>query len=224
MDEVNKSHTDRPRFIVIEGIDGSGKTTQAKRLVSRLWGAGNDALWTFEPSDGNVGRLIRRALRHQLVDSDDKPTTLDWVTLALLYAADRADHVHRTIRPTLDRGCWVVSDRYDLSSLAYQALTSGDAYGVLDWIRELNGRVPRPDLTIVVDVSAEVAAERRGARDDKPELFEVPETQRQLAQIYSRAEELVPHDRVVHIDGDRSEHEVAVAVWSAVWALEEDSA
>lgn len=211
-------------FIVIEGIDCSGKTTQARQLVSRLRDAGHCALFTWEPSEGNVGRMIRDALCHRLVDAVGCSTSLDWVTMALLFAADRADHVQRTIRPALDRGCFVVTDRYDLSSLTYQALTSGDADGVLDWIRELNGRVPRPDLTIVVDVSAEVAAERLVARYEKPELFEVPETQRQLAQIYSRAEELVPHDRVVHVDGEGSVQEVADAVWAAVQVLEDAGA
>src|SRR6186713_3286047 len=89
------------RFIVVEGIDGSGSTTQAQRLVAELERAGVPARFTCEPSSGNVGALIREALAHRLRDSVGEPVALDWVTLALLFAADRADHVQRMVLPTL---------------------------------------------------------------------------------------------------------------------------
>ncbi len=210
----------RALFVVLEGIDGSGSTTQAHRLVAQLNQSGREALFTCEPSDGPVGRLIRSALEHRLVDQHGAERTLDWVTLALLFAADRADHVGSVIRPALERGAVVVSDRYDLSSLAYQSVSAGSPPGALAWIRELNGRVVRPDLTIVLNVSADVAEERRRSRAQARELFEVPELQRRLADTYARAEQLVPDDHVVHVDGEAPLEEVASRVLAAFRALE----
>ncbi len=206
-------------FVVVEGIDGSGSTTQAQRLVAALERAGVPASFTCEPSNGNVGVLIREALAHRLRDPAGAPIALDWVTLALLFAADRADHVHRAVLPELERGRWVVSDRYDLSSLAYQSVTSGGAAGVLPWIAALNSKVIRPDLTIIVDVSATTAARRRQARGADAELFEVPEIQERLAQVYRGAEALVPGDRVVHVDGEQDIDRVASEIWAATLGL-----
>lgn len=209
------------RFVVLEGIDGSGSTTQAKRLVQRLVQSGIAAVFTCEPSDGNVGSLIRSALAHRLQDAAGRPVALDWATLALLFAADRADHVHRCVQPELERGTWVISDRYDLSSLAYQSVTSESERGAdaLPWIRQLNRQVRRPDLTLVVDVTADTAAQRRQSRGGQAELFEVPELQRRLARVYGGAESLVPDDPLVHVDGERSVEEVSDQIWSAVQHL-----
>lgn len=218
---TRREEPSRPRgaFIVIEGIDGSGSTTQARRLVTALEGAGLPALFTCEPSGGNVGALIREALAHRLRDPAGNPVALDWVTLALLFAADRADHVHRTVLPELERGRWVVSDRYDLSSLAYQSVTSGGATGALPWIVALNSKVLRPDLTIVVDVTAATAARRRHTRGAEAELFEVPELQARLASVYRDAESLVPGDPVVHVDGEQDIERVASEIWAATLRL-----
>lgn len=202
-------------FVVLEGIDGCGSTTQARRFVRELNDGGTDALFTCEPSDGPVGRLIRSALEHRLTDQGGAPHALDWVTLALLFAADRADHVESVVRPALARGRVVVSDRYDLSSLAYQSVSAGSPPGAVDWIRKLNSRVPRPDLTIVLDVSAEVAERRRRDRAHADELFEVPDLQRRLAEIYRAAQDLVPDDPLVHLDGEAPLEQVAEAVLEA---------
>lgn len=207
-------------FVVLEGIDGCGSTTQAQRLVQKLVAMGRDALLTCEPSDGPVGRLIRSALERRLVDQQGEARSLDWMTLALLFAADRADHVASVVRPALDRGVVVVSDRYDLSSLAYQSVSAGSPPGALNWIRELNSRVPRPDLTIVLDVTADIAAQRRHKRGQTEELFEVPELQRRLAATYAKAGELVAQDPLVHIDGEAALDDVSQAVLAAFQALE----
>ncbi len=206
-------------FIVLEGIDGSGSTTQAQLLVERLTEAGMDSLFTCEPSDGPIGELIRRALQKRLATGNGEPISLDWVTLSLLFAADRADHAQRTIVPALKAGRSVVSDRYDLSSLAYQSATSDSGPEALSWIRELNERVLRPDLTVIVDVEAETAQRRRLQRGAAAELFEVPELQRRLAKIYRTAEQLVPLDRVVHVDGEQDVASVAAAIWVEVSRL-----
>jgi dTMP kinase len=127
---------------------------------------------------------------------------LDWASLALLFAADRLDHVAREIEPALARGVCVISDRYDLSSLIYQSATAPVGDEVLPWIRALNLRARRPDLTLVLDISAEVAAERRKARGGEAELFEELELQRRLAGLYAQAERFVPGDALVHVPAD----------------------
>src|SRR5690242_1367991 len=120
-------------FIVLEGIDGSGTTTQAARLAQTLQARGARVHATREPSTGPVGRLLRQALTGTLV-ADERPVQLDFCTLALLFAADRMDHVRREIEPALARGEVVISDRYDLSSLIYQSETSPDAEQYLPWL------------------------------------------------------------------------------------------
>ena len=113
-------------------------------------------------------------------------------------------------------GVTVISDRYDLSSLAYQSVTAPGGPEVVPWIRELNKRALRPDLTVVIDVPAEIAAERRGNRGGSEELFENMEIQRRLATVYAEAEELIPEDRVVHISGVGSVEEVGERLVAAV--------
>ncbi len=203
-------------LVVIEGIDGCGSTTQTLRLAARLRERGREVVSTCEPTQGPVGELIRQALRRELVGQDGAGRRLDWATLALLFAADRLDHNHDVIEPALRAGQVVVSDRYDLSSLAYQSVTAPGGQAVLPWIRALNVRARRPDLTIVVDLDAEVAARRRHDRGGAAELFEVDELQRRLAAIYARAEDLVPDDRVVHVPGAGPEDTVARDILAVV--------
>jgi dTMP kinase len=206
-----------PRFIVLEGIDGCGSTTAARRLVDALVARGEDARLTCEPSGGPIGKLIRQALRRELPRTDaGAPREPSWGTMSLLFAADRLDHVDSVIFPALAAGATVVSDRYDLSSLAYQSATSPGGAASVPWIRELNRRARRPALTIVIDVSAEVAAQRRSQRGGREELFEASDVQRRLAAIYARAEDLVPGDRVVHISGEGSVEETSELVLRAV--------
>jgi len=195
----------RGRFIVLEGIDGSGTTTQAKRLAEALEARGTPTLLTCEPTDGPVGVLIRQALKRSL------PAPLDWSVMALLFAADRMDHVERVIAPALAAGKTVVSDRYVLSSLAYQSVTSPEGEGSLPWIREINARAPAPDLTIVLDVDDAVAAARRAARGGPPELFEVAEIQRRLGTVYARAEALNSTGTLVHV-ADGTADQVAARI------------
>src|SRR5882724_9432878 len=154
-------------FVVVEGIDGSGSTTVAERLTSHLVGKRRPVHRTCEPSGGPIGALIRQILAHRLVvPTEWGPSSPGWVTMALLFAADRADHLQAEVLPRLRDGVIVISDRYDLSSLAYQSATApggdpAEAERVCAWIRELNRHARRPDLTLVLDVRHEVAAERR---------------------------------------------------------------
>jgi dTMP kinase len=211
------------RFIVVEGIDGAGTTTAVERIVAELSARGKSVVATREPSTGPIGALIRQILAHRLVvPGEGGAKAPGWATMALLFAADRCDHLEVDILPRLARGITVVSDRYDLSSLAYQSATatSDDASAdAVTWIRELNRQARRPDLTLVLDVPAEVAAQRRQARGGSRELFEEAELQARLARIYSRAETLVPGDTVIHIDARQPVAAVVAAAVSAIDAL-----
>lgn len=213
----------RGLFVVLEGIDGSGTTTQAKLLAEALERRGTPVCLTAEPSTGPIGKLIRKALTRQLEDGSGKEHSLSWSAMALLFAADRVDHVESVIRPALEQGQTVVSDRYVLSSLAYQSVTSPEGEGSVPWIREINGRAMRADLTLVIDVDPDVAAVRRAARGGPPEIFEVQEIQKRLAAVYARAEELVPEDRVVHVQ-DGTQDEVQTRILELVLTIIGDPA
>ena len=204
-------------FIVLEGIDGCGSTTHSKRLAKALRMAGVDVRLTCEPTTGPIGALIRQVLQKRLFVPDATgPRDFAWSTMALLFAADRLDHLDCMILPALREGATVVSDRYDLSSLAYQSATAPAGERVVPWIREINLCTLRPDLTIVIDVSAETAEARRRARGGAEEMFESREIQYKLAAIYRGAEELVPGDRVAHVSGEGEIEMVGERVLAAV--------
>ena len=210
--------TDAP-FIVIEGIDGAGTTTQTARLAAALRARGTAVHTTREPSDGPVGVLIRQVLTGRLVAPADAGVgPLGWETMAALFAADRLDHVHAEIAPLLHSGVTVISDRYDASSVAYQGVVSEDP-SVFPWIRTLNARARRPDLTVVLDVSPAVAHARRRARAGRPEIFDGDALQAKLSAFYRTIEEHFPADRVVHVDGDLDADAVHAGVLAAVEAL-----
>ncbi|HWO12205.1 MAG TPA: dTMP kinase [Polyangiaceae bacterium] len=198
-------------FIVLEGIDGAGTTTQAQVLAATFERHGHAARFTHEPSALPVGRLLR-----QLLGAGSSASRPDWDGMALLFAADRLEHVAREISPLLESKITVVCDRYDLSTLAYQSATAGDEQAALPWLRAINQRARRPDVTLVLDVDAGVAEARRALRGGEPELFERRELQRRLADIYAEAEQLVPGDLVLHIDANGTLAEVEAGVIAAL--------
>ncbi|HYO96771.1 MAG TPA: dTMP kinase [Polyangiaceae bacterium] len=209
----------RAPFIVIEGIDGSGSTTQCRRLVEALVSGGQAACHTFQPSQGPIGSLIRSVIERRLLDPQSGlPRPFQWSTLALLFAADRLDHVDNFIAPALLQGQLVVCDRYDLSSLAYQSLTAEGGADVVPWIRQLNCEALRPDLTLVLDVPVALAEARRRQRGGAEELFESRSLQERLAAVYLQAERLVPGDRVRHVSGEGEPEAVTERLLSAVMA------
>lgn len=208
-------------FIVIEGIDGSGSTTHTKLLGKTLRQRGLKVVETCEPSPGPVGSLIRQVLQRRLFVADAAgPRGFAWSTMALLFAADRMDHLDSTIVPALRDGAVVLSDRYDLSSLSYQSVTAPHGEKVVPWIRELNAAALRPDLTIVIDVPVEVAEERRASRGGIEEMFDARELQTRLCEVYQHAERLVPDDRLVHVTGVGALSDVAASVLKAASALD----
>jgi dTMP kinase len=200
-------------LIVLEGLDGAGTTTQARRLVDDLEAAGRRAHLTREPSDGPIGRLIREMLvgGHAIAGQAIAQTTF-----GLLFAADRLDHLQREVEPALAEGAIVVSDRWYHSSLAYQGTGAERA-----WIARLNERARRPDLTVLLRVRPEVAAERRVAAGRAQELFEDLPMQRRVAAGYEAvlAELTAAGERLEVIDGEAGPDEVAAAVAAAVAGL-----
>jgi dTMP kinase len=204
-------------FIVVEGIDGCGSTTHAKRLAKALRSQGRDVRLTCEPTTGPIGALIRQVLQRRLfVPDTDGPRNFAWSTMALLFAADRLDHLDSVVVPALRQGATVISDRYDLSSLAYQSVTAPTGERVVPWIRETNACALRPDLTIVIDVPHEIAEERRVRRGGAEEMFEARELQQRLAAVYKNAEKLVPGDRVIHVSGEGEVEEVGQRLLEAL--------
>jgi dTMP kinase len=184
------------RLIVLEGLDGAGTTTQARRLIQHLSGRGVPAHLTREPSDGPIGRLIREMLtgNHAIPGQP-----IGQSTFGLLFAADRLDHMQREVEPQLAAGVTVISDRWYHSSLAYQG-TGADR----DWITTINARARRPDLTIFLQVSPDVAAQRRVAAGRVQELFEDLQMQHDVDAGYRAtiAELTALGERIEILDGE----------------------
>lgn len=184
------------RLIVLEGLDGAGTTTQARRLVTHLNAKGTTAHLTREPSDGPIGQLIRQMLTgHHVIEGQ----SIAQSTFGLLFAADRLDHLQREVDVQLAAGVTVVSDRWYHSSLAYQG-TGADR----DWIATLNARARKPDLTIFLLVRPEVAAARRVSAGRIQELFEDMRMQEEVAAGYKAtiSELSAQGERIETIDGE----------------------
>jgi dTMP kinase len=203
----------RGRFFVLEGLDGAGTTTQAQRLAAWMREQGRKVHLTAEPSGGPVGAMVRQVLTRRITGVPGARATagFDAAALALLFAADRLDHVAVEIAPRLAAGVDVVSDRFTLSSLAYQSLTCGDA----PWVEAINGRALAPDATLFLEVSPATAVRRRlAASPVNREIFEVPAFQRKVARSYrngiARLREL--GQRVDLVDGELAVEAVTAAL------------
>ncbi len=186
-------------FIVFEGIDGSGKSTHIKALAKELKGRGYNVLQTSEPSKDRIGNFIRR-----YAERNDHRLTPE--TEALLFAADRFEHVMTVVEPALKRGRIVISDRYLYSSLAYQGAGGLD----LDWIREMNRFAPKPDLGILLDLLPEFSLQRVERRKT---VFEVSDYLRKVRNIYLR---LVEEGELVKVDADKPRKAVREEIFSLV--------
>jgi len=188
-------------FIVVEGLDGSGKTTQAEILARRLSKTFNVML-TAEPSRGKIGTFIREGC---LYENERLPTEAE----ALLFAADRIEHMETELKPALDEGKVVICDRYIYSSLAYQ----GSSGLSLEWIKTINARALQPDFSVFIDCPPErvLARLRR-----KKSVMETLETQQKVRQIYLK---YVDKGELVRIDGDRPREIVAEDLHNTVLGL-----
>ena len=197
------------RFFALEGIDGSGKSTQMARLAQRLEQAGIDCLTTCEPTNGPIGRLLRQVLTGQ-VECDSR-------VVAPLFAADRLDHLLREedgLCRAVEAGRTVLTDRYYFSSYAYQSVDLP-----LEWVIEANrpcAELLRPTATLFIDVSPELALERIAQNRTGTELFETRERLVRTREQYFRAFDLQKDwERVVLIPGDREIEAVAQDIWAA---------
>ena len=193
----------RAPFIVIEGTDGSGTTTQAERLEKKLRDEGREVYLTKEPTDGPAGAMIRLALAGRLVHSKDvaELQSFEPHTLALLFAADRMDHLHTDIIPKLKIGVTVISDRYYLSSYAFQGLNVD-----IEWLQKINSHCLRPDFTIFLNVDSAICYKRIQRRRWHVELFEEQAKIEEVRQNYLR---VIQHliwqgENIVIIDGNQS--------------------
>ena len=188
-------------FICIEGLDGSGKSTQAKLLTKKL-NKKFPTVYTAEPSQGKIGKFIRQ---YCLYEEKRLPTEAE----ALLFAADRIEHIENEVKPALDEGKIVICDRYVYSSLAYQ----GSAGLSLDWIKTINARALQPDFSIFIDVTPERVLERL---QRKKSVMETLETQQKVREVYLK---FVEKGELVKVDGDKTKDAVAEALYVKVMGL-----
>ena len=207
------NRTARGSFFALEGIDGSGKSTQLPLLAHHLEKAGYPCHSTCEPTGGPVGALLRQVLTGQ--------TTCDSRVVAPLFVADRLDHLLREtdgLLSALERGLTVVSDRYYFSSYAYQSVDLP-----MEWVIEANrpcAELLRPTATLFIDVDPELALDRIARNRDHTELFETRERLQRTREQYFRAFELErARERVILIPGDQSPEALSQAIWTQVLPL-----
>jgi dTMP kinase len=173
----------KPLFICIEGLDGSGKTTQAKLLATSLNG-----VYTREPSDLPIGKLIREYLKNEKIN-------IDHHTFQLMYAADRGEHVIKEILTSLKNNQTVVTDRYFFSSIAF-----GTAMGLdFDWLNQVNRYFPVPDICIYLDTPIDICLNRINNRNSSQtqELFEKKDILLKVKNFYQKM--IIQYDQIASI-------------------------
>ena len=188
---VEKMGNKKGIFICIEGLDGSGKTTQAKLLAKKLRKS-HSAIYTAEPSRGKIGTFIRERCLYG-------EKRLSSVIEALLFAADRIEHVENEVLPALHQGKLVISDRYLYSSLAYQ----GAAGLSLEWIEKINEHALKPDLAVFIDVDLKTVMNRLKS---KKSVMENMETLQKVRDVYLK---FVAKGELVRLDGNHTKDEVS---------------
>ena len=198
------------KFIVFEGIDGSGKTTQINLLKQKIENTGTKCLEPREPSDGPVGVMIRQCLTGRM--------KMDEAALAALFAADRLDHINNSVnglKSKIAEGISVISDRFVLSNYAYQSVKAP-----LEWVMELN-RISldtlRPDCHIYIDVDPEITLDRMQNGRFQTELFE---NKKRLTEVRNRYLELIEKlketENIIVIDGNNSIEDISAEIWDKI--------
>lgn len=181
------------KLVVLEGLDGSGITTQATMLRNALIEQGKEAVLTKEPSDGLIGGMIKACLR--------KEWKSDPMTLQILFAADRSHHIATEIEPAIKSGKIVVCDRYILSSLVF-----GGTSVSVDVLKQLNANFRKPDITFFVDTQPKVCMDRMKKARHHVELFEEEHKLVQIRKNFMAMKGYFPNTNV--IDGNRAPDEV----------------
>jgi dTMP kinase len=197
-------------FIAFEGIDGSGKSTQVKLLKEKLEVAGLKVYTTCEPTDGPMGKMIR--------DMFNGRAEADHRIIAALFVADRLDHLlNKTngILKKLEEGYTVITDRYYLSSYAYQS-----PHLDLDWVikaNSLSAGLLRPDLNIYIDISPEISIERLNKGRTSTELYETLENLQNVRGKYLEIIDLLrDEEKILKVDGDRTHEIIAGEIWHKI--------
>ena len=202
------STLDKARFISFEGIDGSGKSTQATLFLDRLIQLGKEGILVREPG----GTPISEAIRHVLLTKGNRQMVAR--TEALLMTASRSQLTKEVILPNLEQNRWVIADRYADSTLAYQG---GGRELNLDWLQDLNKFATynlEPNITFVIDILPKEALGRRGRPEDRIEVEgiafqkKVRQTYLELAQQYS--------DRIIVIDGHMGREIIQDNIWDEI--------
>lgn len=203
----------RGRFVTFEGGEGAGKSTQIRLLADRLRSQGHDIVLTREPGGSPLAEKLRALLLSGAV-ADKGP-----LAEAILFSAARADHVDRLIRPALEAGRWVLSDRFADSTRVYQGAVGAVPMGQVAALEKLALNGLRPDLTLVLDLPAATGVARANARRgaDSADRFErddlaIHEARRQGFLALAKAEPL----RVAVIDADAAPEMVAARIWAEV--------
>lgn len=190
------------KFIAIEGLDGSGSSTQSHRLYYWLKEKKLAAWLTQEPTATIIGGIIKSCLVGDWKNVDPK-------ALQLLFAADRADHLEYEIKPRLEKGVNVITDRYFLSSIAYGSTSASE-----QWLMAVNDLFILPDLTLLLKVPVRICLERIKESRTGFELFEKKDKLEKVWSVYEAISKKYPN--IMIIDGEKSEEEVFKDVREAV--------
>lgn len=200
-------------FIVFEGIDGSGKSTQIERLENRLAAMGICVYKTFEPTRGPIGSLLRRILAGE--------TEVGPHAVAHLFAADRTEHIVNKeygIKKKIDEGTVVLCDRYYFSSFAYHARKM-DMERVID-LNAYNMELLKPTMNIFIDVDPAVSFKRLEKCRPQLELFEKETIMKEVRDLYFKSFDLLKdHETVITVDGGQDEAAVENEVWNGIQYL-----
>jgi dTMP kinase len=197
-------------FLALEGIDGSGKSTQLKRLCHRLEQAGHKVYPTFEPTDGPIGAMIRDIFNHRM-EADDR-------TIAGLFVADRLDHLlHKShgMLKKMEEGFTVVTDRYYFSSYAYHG-----THMPMDWViaaNALSAELLRPDLNIFLDISPEQSMKRLSGRNTSIERYETLDNLHNVRNKYMEAfAKLRAQENITIVDANQTEDQIDLVIWDEI--------
>lgn len=205
----------RGRFITLEGPEGAGKSTHLKALAEKLKARGIPVLTTREPGGTLLGELVRKILQFNEAGEAPVPTAE-----LLLFLASRAQLVHNVILPALERGEWVLSDRFCDSTFAYQGYGRGMNLNELRAINAFATQTLMPDLTLLLDIPRDESRQRVAARQEQADRFEQERDafHVRLAEGFRQLAEQEPQ-RIRRIDSTQPQADTEAAIWSAVAPL-----